>query len=63
MVRAATVMATSKAYVEATLLVLFGWITILKYYECACRSVLVPAMAARHTLAERSLLTSFSRMY
>ena len=56
-------MATSKAYVEATLLVLFGWITILKYYECACRSVLVPAMAARHTLAERSLLTSFSRMY
>ncbi len=28
-------MGTSRAYVEATLLILFGWIILLKYYECA----------------------------
>ena len=27
-------MGTSRAYVEATLLILFGWIILLKYYEC-----------------------------
>ena len=31
---AGIVMGTSRAYVEATLLILFGWIILLKYYEC-----------------------------
>jgi len=32
---AGIVMGTSRAYVEATLLIHFGGIILLKYYECA----------------------------